>query len=483
MANTVVAGIILLIWIAAVARPRVWPRSRFTLQTVVFLVWFAVLYMSLRTGLATPDRDALLAASLGALVVAVVWSLLLLQKEDRPEPPDNPASDETRLYHFSKLRSWRAEFAWLLNAVHELRCLLRMFEWERFKPFGKTNYCGTASTPTACEINQGRWWWPGYCFFHKCEKWEAHVDSYDVLKEGQLKLTPTSREEWDAHRIDFLYAALATIDIKCGSLMTFNSVLLSATTFLLANPRFAIWSATVPRPLQIAGIVWLLAWGFTIYLCVRSQSDAVWSDPVANPRKEPEIYDKHETLWVRELIGHVVIRTARLRVAVATTIGAALWLMLILSLTALSYRRPSAQASSGIPTVSALNDAEGFRVTFPVGAACPDERTLPTSSILGGTIPTGPLVDDLAAQLLSSGHRRLDVVGSATVQALGAQARSTFGNNVGLALERAQCVARILQTQLALKGIYVRTEVSVRRPEYLDPTAVTDRAVEVRVSR
>ena len=77
---------------------------------------------------------------------------------------------------------------------------------------------------------------------------------------------------------------------------------------------------------------------------------------------------------------------------------------------------------------------------------------------------------------------RLRIVGSADVVALKGTPKRNYGNNAGLALNRAYCVAGELQAALTEQSVDVDTVVTVRGPN--EQTAATaDRSVEIRLMR
>jgi hypothetical protein len=139
----------------------------------------------------------------------------------------------------------------------------------------------------------------------------------------------------------------------------------------------------------------------------------------------------------------------------------------LVALLAAAHRSPPTDYG---PPASPPGGPAEFRVVFPSGRAC---TTSPESPSLQATIGT------LAAGLRVNGHLTLRVTGSADTQPLGIEARQIYGNNVGLALARAHCVAGAVQSQLAVKGLYVSTVVAVRGPRDRRQ-ADTDRSVEIR---
>ena len=98
--------------------------------------------------------------------------------------------------------------------------------------------------------------------------------------------------------------------------------------------------------------------------------------------------------------------------------------------------------------------------------------------------PSGPetpsIVDLLMADAAQSGNRTLRVIGSADAQPLSAAKRAKYGNNVGLALARAHCIAGQAQATLAQKGLFLSTVVSVRSSGPVGPSD-EDRVVMLRL--
>lgn len=431
-------------------------------------------------------RDPIVLSSVVAVVMMALWEALLHrpEREDPPSqedsPPNDASQDHQELYEYSRLRKWRAEMNWLFNALHETRCLLRMFDWDvsikgkgHWRPFGPTNYCGPTlegGISTRCGRNEGRWWWPGFCFFHKCKKWEEHIEDYKAAK--QEKKSVEQDRKFDSSRLDFLASALTVVDTKCGSLMQFNGMVLAATTFLLARPSLQGWEP--PTRIKVWAGLWLVSWAWTIYLCLRSQSDVVWSDPVD---ATTEHFVVAERIWTREVIAHLVMRTARLRVAVASTALSLLLLAFVITLTIWYPRRAENDVASG--TAGPLVLYDGYRVTFSEGEACTSDDGMPPLERVGRSGITPLSLEMLASEIRGSTYRTLQITGSATIQPLGSRARGLYGNNAGLALERARCVARVVQSQLAAQTLYVRTDVTVRAPGNHAKAVKDDRVVNI----
>ena len=125
--------------------------------------------------------------------------------------------------------------------------------------------------------------------------------------------------------------------------------------------------------------------------------------------------------------------------------------------------------------ISTTLSSDYFAVFAPGQACRANSETPPLKS--GATGETVS-IEALASRMREGGNRVLRVIGSADSQVLGEEARKLYGNDVSLALARAHCVAGALQTQLALKGVYVQTTVGVRGPAQRVP-ADLDRTVEI----
>lgn len=119
-----------------------------------------------------------------------------------------------------------------------------------------------------------------------------------------------------------------------------------------------------------------------------------------------------------------------------------------------------------------------YSVEFDSGRACQNSGQYP--DLRFGAQGASVSLKTLASAVRNSGRTRLQVIGSADSQRMGTEAHKTYGNDVSLALARATCVASALQAQLALEGIYIQTEVTVRPPKARVAIG-TDRTAEIRL--
>ena len=130
------------------------------------------------------------------------------------------------------------------------------------------------------------------------------------------------------------------------------------------------------------------------------------------------------------------------------------------------------------PPVPAVSAHVGFSVRFGPGQSCPTGRVKPFD-ILSNATGNFTSVEVLANIIREGGVSKLRIVGSADVAPLNEGAKRPYGNNVGLALNRAYCVAGDLQAALAEHQVYIGTEVSVRAPRDRRTAANDDRSVEI----
>jgi hypothetical protein len=408
----------------------------------------------LETSLETDSRHniALAVATATGLMIAVVTTF-----GGRDAACATGGDDGELLAEYFPKRRWRTELGALFNAIHECRCLLSAFSDVPVvrRLLHHCSYCGTPEDGGVfCARHEGRWWWLGYCSFHKCRRWEDHLDSYKRLRDHSAKTSTT--------RIDFLTAALNVVDAKSSSLMQFNALLVPATIFLLQRGAFDF--AAAPPRVMWWGVVCLPSWLWTVYLCVRNQSDIVWGDP----RRE---LAKAEQLWTREVLGHVVMRTARVRMAMLATL---LTVALASAMFTLAWRAHGSGANEhGHVAPSAY---AAFYVKFKPGLSCGAKAEV--LQLYENEQPKS--IEELITRLKST-YATVLVVGSADIQALSRDGRSRYGNNAGLALDRAECVARRLQAALVEQGVFVRMEVGVRRPGMFSKAVEADRTADILV--
>ena len=388
-----------------------------------------------------------------------------------PEEPKGPGP-LLNLYAYG-VRLLGAEFSFFGNALHELRCFFALLV-PRFYRCGGLEQSGPVTH--VCEKGQQTFWWAGFCFVRKCELWKDHVHQYRRIKANSND-PPT-----DATGIDFLGGCLGTVDAKFGTLLTFNGMLLTAaaivgSTFLAGSPF------PYPTPNSLLGFVFWFCflgligfWAWTIYLCVRSQAIVVWGDMWKHQPGERAAAEDAES---REMIGEVVMRSARLRIAVLLT-----FISIGLGFATFSAAKAVRAANAGSTTESIQLGTLGAReylVSFRPGEDCAeaipfDKRVIQSPTGTG----TASLVELLMTEAMQSGNRTLRVIGSADAQPLSPAKRTKYGNNVGLALARAYCIAGQAQTTLAQRGVFLSTAVSVRSSGPIGPSA-SDRAVTLRL--
>lgn len=138
------------------------------------------------------------------------------------------------------------------------------------------------------------------------------------------------------------------------------------------------------------------------------------------------------------------------------------------------------EAPGETPVVQSIPAAH-YYLEFVPGHSCDEDGQMPRlmfRDTRGSGATEHVSFNTLAGRLRMSGETLLRVVGAADSQPMTERARKVYGNDVSLALARAYCVAGTLQTQLALKGVFVQTIVGVRGPEQRAPSNL-DRLVEV----
>jgi hypothetical protein len=98
----------------------------------------------------------------------------------------------------------------------------------------------------------------------------------------------------------------------------------------------------------------------------------------------------------------------------------------------------------------------------------------PFSSGVGcSTLPAlQPGIAEAVAKIQRDKVSRVRIVGVADAMPISARQENEFGNDVGLALARARCVAGWLTDSLATQGMHVEMTLAVRDP--------TDRSAEAR---
>jgi hypothetical protein len=302
-------------------------------------------------------------------------------------------------------------------------------------------------------------------------EWELHVNAYKALK-AHLVLPSLPGTEG----IDFIAGHLDILDRKLGSLLTFHGML-AAVVGLYLNVFLS------GRVGQLSGWFWAFAvvWMATTLLCLLAMAWVPWG----NLGDKPTIPEA-ETGQVQALIGTVITRTAFFRLAVPLTF---IWLLLF-ALTAWTTKKGTDVQLNSHPPPSGGTEVGSSSHPPPNRGANGAKH----SELLGtvGPFTSGfgcsnrPVLEDgvlkalLGVQRISPTTIRL--IGSADAQSLRPSLTKEFGNNAGLALTRARCVAGWLAQALGPRTIPLDLTVKDamdRSPDAMKHGRASDRGVQV----
>jgi hypothetical protein len=288
-------------------------------------------------------------------------------------------------------------------------------------------------------------------------RWERHVEAYEDIK-AHLVLPRRLGTEG----IDFIAGHLDILDRKLGSLLTFHG-LFAAVVGLYLNVFM------VGHIGQLSFWFWAFAfvWLGTTLLCVSAVARFPWGNLADKPRAQAQ---KEQ---VQTLVKAVVIRTALFKLAVPLTF---IWLIFFIAAAWRSGNHSDVASQQSPPTPPVIANHERTELLITVG---------PFSSGVGCSAlkVLGDDIDKAASGIQRIKPTRVQVIGFADAQSLRPNLVKEFGDNRGLAITRARCVAGWL-TQ-ALSPRIIQWELTSHDAVDQSRTAINngnphDRSVQVR---
>jgi hypothetical protein len=283
-------------------------------------------------------------------------------------------------------------------------------------------------------------------------RWERHVEAYEDIK-AHLVLPRLLGTEG----IDFIAGHLDILDRKLGSLLTFHG-LFATVVGLYLNVFF------------LSGRVGKLSWWFwafasvwmgTTLLCVYAMARFPWGNLADKPRTQAKEKQIHT------LVKAVVIRTALFRLAVPLTF---LWLILFAVAASRSGNHSETARRQSPPTPPVVVSPEHTELLITVG---------PFSSGVGCSALKilGDDIDKAVSGIQRIKPTRVRIIGFADAQSLRPNLVKEFGDNRGLAITRARCVAgwltqalspRIIQWELTSHDAVDQSRTAIKNGNPLD---------------
>jgi hypothetical protein len=246
-------------------------------------------------------------------------------------------------------------------------------------------------------------------------RWERHVEAYEDIKAHVILPRLPGTEG-----IDFIAGHLDILDRKLGSLLTFHG-LFATVVGLYLNVFLS------GRVGQLSFWFWAFAfvWMVTTLLCVSAMAWFPWGNLADKPRTQANQGQIHT------LVKAVVTRTALFRLAVPLTF---LWLMLFATAAWRGGHHSEAARQQSPPTPPVVVNPERTELLITVG---------PFSSGVGCSALKilGDDIDRAVSGIQRIKPTRVQVVGFADAQSLRPNLVKEFGDNRGLAITRARCVA------------------------------------------
>jgi hypothetical protein len=298
----------------------------------------------------------------------------------------------------------------------------------------------------------------------RLEAWTKHVHAFKALKAHLVTGDMVCPWPLGTEGIDFIAGHLDILDRKLGSLLTFHGMIATVVglylNFFLTGRvgRLSFW-------FWVFAFVWIA----TTLICLLAMAWVPWGDLGGKPIPQAEAEQ------IQALIETVVTRTAFFRLAVPLT---ACWLLLFL-VAALTTRngnndrssQPS-QPTSSTPagTINAVHsELLGTIGPFTSGFGC-------------SALPLEDSVLNALSGIQRVNPSKIRLIGSADAQSLRPSLAKEFGNNTGLALTRARCVAGWLTQALGPRSMPL--DLTVQDAVDLSPDAMKygspkDRRVQV----
>ena len=315
-------------------------------------------------------------------------------------------------------------------------------------------------------VSDCRLFWSRQEWDTRVKNWTEHSTVYSQLKLAQ---TVPNASSPGTTRIDYLSGGgrLAILDSKFSTLLTLQSLMAVLMTLAVSNLRAQIEAALKCWGWWAKALVAfpILLWLITVFGCLITLGNVRWGDlwDGGTPQQREECY-------VKELVSTVVVRTAMLRVFSAIAlIDLLLNCLVVLLLVGTSWPKPVDKDPSPIrpAPVQGLKAAPPSWHAFNSGQTCADDNDI------------GAWIKEIADSVFKSTSRKGVSIASADVRPLGAARRSKHGNNIGLAFDRAQCVADGITHELSSRGIQVQIDVRVQNVRDRGKASVNDRVVTV----
>ena len=269
------------------------------------------------------------------------------------------------------------------------------------------------------------------CFRMRVSAWWNHVSTFNRIALAE-KIKLGDPLPLGIIRINFIAGHLDILDRKFGSLLTFHSLMATIAAVYVVN--FFQFQRHPVRDLSgsVVLIIFWVLWVFTTLICLSGLSRVKWGELKATVPLR--LAEKKQVL---SLIRSVIRRTARFRLAVLLT---TVEIGLLLGSVWMAY-------SSVTPDAPTIHARIG---PFTSGVGC---STLPNLD-LG--------IAEAILKIQQSKATKIHIVGSADAMPMGGKLASEFGNNAGLALTRARCVAGWLAGAPGIKDMQVEMSLGIQ---------------------
>jgi hypothetical protein len=254
---------------------------------------------------------------------------------------------------------------------------------------------------------------------------------------------------WGAERIHYLSSdRLSILTPKFSTVLTFQSLTLVAMSVTMGT----FWKdadAALRRELWQMLAVLALPWSVTVMACLIANGNVYWGD-MWRPSKgtlpaSVEDLKERENEYADLLIGVLILRSAILRVV--TFVALVTFFLAVVVIVHVLRAAP-------LPPI--INGPWGHTGPLP-----PDAQYVFASGE-SRTSATKAWAENLAATVATTEGLTARTRTSADVQPLRAQVRQHYGNEIGLAFDRARCLERLMKGAFEERGMKVDMTVGVR---------------------
>jgi len=287
--------------------------------------------------------------------------------------------------------------------------------------------------------------WSGKMEETRKRQWLRHLAMHSAIfasaPAGEASLK-TEADAWALIKpkecLEFIQHHLGVLDQKSGSLLALISILAAGLGLVVTRPDLELQ----PQLLQLTGVFLV----FDLLLCLRASLRVRWGELGFSGKRDVSF-----RLHIENLIEGLVSRTARFRAA--TLLTSICVLMVVALIAGAQPKKPARPDSRRIAGALIFQDT----IKFETGGLC-------------GTPITSAHIDRIARLASVNRWQFLTLEGAA--DAVPIHRSASYGNNVGLALARVECVREGIER---LRPNGSRLEITIKTRDAINRTDVARR--------